>query len=215
MSHSYPYFLTYVINLLELIAAIVALIHYKKYVNSSERYFLHFLWVTFFVDSILGPLSIFFKIDNTWVYYGYTGISFLFYYWWYYSILINKTYKKITIVLSVIFMILYVINGLNVEFQKYSFVIGASFLLILTMFHLHQLFNSDYSLKIKYKLSFWITTALVLFNISMIPFILLSKYFNVWVNNSVFTIILVFLNIILYSCYIIGFTWTKKKYNHF
>lgn len=215
MSQSYPYFLSYLINAFEFIAAIIALIHYKKYVHSSERYFLHFLWVTFFTDTILGPSSSFFKIDNTWVYYAYTGISFLFYYWWYYSILVKKLYKSIVIVLSIIFMILYIFNGMNVEFHKYSFVIGASFVLILAGFHLRQLFNSDYTLRIKHKLSFWITVALVLFNIGMIPFILLSKYFNVWINNSVFTIILFFLNMILYSCYIIGFTWTKKKYNHF
>ena len=112
-------------------------------------------------------------------------------------------------------MILYALNFMNIELHQYSFIIGASFLLILTGFHLHQLLNSDYTLKIKHKLSFWITIALVLFNIGMIPFILLSKYFNVWINNSAFTIIFFILNMILYSCYIIGFTWTKKKYNHF
>lgn len=212
---TYPIFFSYSINALELIAAVVALIHYKKFVNSSERYFLHFLWVTFFVDTVLGPLSSYFKLDNIWVFYVFTGISFLFYYWWYFSILINRLYKKIIIVLSIIFLVLFVINGINVEFHKYSFVIGASFLLILTVFHLHQLFNSDHTLKIKYKLSFWITIALVLFNIGMIPFVLLSNYFNVWVDNFVFFIILIFLNIVLYSSYIIGFTWTKKKYNHF
>ncbi|NMH88774.1 hypothetical protein [Flavivirga algicola] len=215
MGSTYSYFLSYSINALELIAAVVALIHYKKYVNSSEHYFLHFLWVTFFVDSIFGPLSGYFKLDNTWLYYGYTGVSFLFYYWWYHTILIEKFYKKITLALSIIFMILYGLNGLNLEFHKYSFVVGASFVLILAGFHLHQLFNSDYTLKIKYKLSFWITIALVLFNIGMIPFILLSKYFNVWVGNAVFKIILFFLNLVLYGTYIIGFTWTKKKYNHF
>ncbi|MDO5981468.1 hypothetical protein [Flavivirga spongiicola] len=215
MSLSYPDILSYLINVLELIAAIVALIHYKKYANSSESYFLHFLWVTFFVDAILGPLLSFFKLDNTWLFYGYTGVSFLFYYWWYYTILAEKLYKAIVMVLSIIFMILYIINGISVELHKYSFVIGASFVLVLAGFHLHQLFNSDYTLKLKYKLSFWITIALVLFNISMIPFILLSKYFNVWINNSVFSIILFFLNIVLYGFYIIGFIWTKKKYNHF
>ncbi len=215
MDSTYSYFLSYSINALELMAAIVALIHYKKYVNSSERYFLFFLWLTFFTDTILGPLFGYLELDNNWVYYVYTGASFLFYYWWYYTILVEKFYKKIIIVLSIIFMILYFINSTNVEFHRYSFVIGASFVLILAGFHLHQLFNSDYTLKIKYKLSFWITVALVLFNIGMIPFILLSKYFNVWVGNSTFKIILFVLNIVLYGSYIIGFTWTKKKYNHF
>ncbi|MDD7887307.1 hypothetical protein [Flavivirga sp. 57AJ16] len=210
-----PIFLSYLINALELIAAVFALVHYKKYVNSSERYFLLFLWVTFFIDAILGPLSIFLKLDNTWLYYGYTGISFLFYYWWYHTILMERLYKIIIKVLSVIFTVLYALNSLNVELHQYSFIIGASFLLIFAGFHLHQLFNSDYTLKIKHKLSFWITIALVLFNIGMLPFILLSKYFNVWINNLAFTSIFFILNMILYSCYIIGFSWTKKKYNHF
>ncbi|GAA3629992.1 hypothetical protein [Flavivirga jejuensis] len=215
MSDFYVDIFSYSINVLEFIAALVALIHYEKYVNSSERYFLHFLWGTFFVDAILGPSSRFFEIDSTWLYYGYTGISFLFYYWWYYTILKEKLYKKIIIVLSIIYIILYIINSTNFEFHQYSFVIGTSFALVLAGFHLHQLFNSDHILKIKYKLSFWITTALLLFNIGVIPTILLSKYFNIYANNSVFSIILFFLNIVLYGPYILGFIWTKKKYNHF
>ena len=215
MSDSYAYIISYSINLLELITAIVALIHYKKYVNSSERYFLYFLWVTFFADIIIGSLSFFLNFDNTWAYYGYTGVSFIFYNWWYHSILEKKLYKTIVIVLSSIFIILYIINGMNVGLHQYSFVIGATFLLILAVFHLHELFNSKYTLNLKYKLSFWITMALLLFNIGMVPYILLSKYFNVWANNPVFTVILFFLNLCLYSCYVIGFLWTKKKYNHF
>ncbi|GAA3590820.1 hypothetical protein Q4Q39_15600 [Flavivirga amylovorans] len=215
MSDFYPYVMSYSVSAFEFAAAVIATIHYKKYVNSSEAYFLHFLWVTFFVDSILGPLIGIYNPGNTWLYYGYTGMSFLFYYWWYYSILTEKLYKKIILTISAIFIILYVLNGINIEHHKYSFIIGASFVLIFAGFHLHQLFNSNYTLIIKHKLSFWITTALVLFNIGMIPFILLSKYFNVWAHNSVFGIILLFLNMVLYGCYIIGFIWTKKKYNHF
>ncbi len=203
------------INLLELIAAIVALIHFKKYTDSTERYFLHFLWGTFFIDTILGTLFDFLRINKAWVFYGYTGLSFLFYNWWYYTILKKKLYKTIVITLSAIFIILYIINSFNDGLKQYSFVIGASFMLIMAGFHLHELFISDYILNLKYKLSFWIATALLLFYIGMIPFMLLSKHFNLWAGNYTFFIILFFLNLCLYGCYIIGFIWTKKKYNHF
>ncbi len=214
MTGSYP-ISSFLISALEFMAAIIASIYYKKYVNSTERYFLHFLWTTFFIDTILGPMFGLFKIDNTWVYYGYTGLSFLFYHWWYRRILESKLYKKIVITLNIIFIILYIINGSNPGLQQYSFVIGASFLLIMAGFHLHELFISDHTLNLKYKLSFWITAALLLFNIGMIPFMLLSQYFNLWTSNYTFFIILFFLNSCLYGCYIIGFIWTKKKYNHF
>ncbi|MFB9057536.1 hypothetical protein ACFFU9_12375 [Mariniflexile ostreae] len=215
MSDSY-YFLYYLIHLLELTAAILALIHYKKYKSSTERYFLHFLWLTFIFDTVIGVLiRPLFEIDNTWAYYIYTGISFLFYYWWYHSVLLKTMYKRIILVFGFLFFIVYFFNFTKPNLHQYSFITGAFFLLILTGLYLHQLFNADYILNLKYKLSFWITIALVLFNISMIPFILLSEYFNFWVDNPIFVSILFFLNVVLYGCYMIGFIWTKKKYNHF
>ncbi len=216
MSVTFPVILSYSVNALELIAAITAFIHYKKYINSTEKYFLPFLWFTFFVDAILGPVvGDFLNMDNIWIFYGYTGISFLFYFYWYHKILNNAKQKKITIIFSIIFFTFYVYNGRIIEFHEQSFIVGAFFILILTGFHLYQLSNADYTVKIKYKLSFWITIALVLFNIGMIPFILLSKHFNVRVFTTAFALILFFLNVILYGCYTIGFIWTKTKYNHF
>ncbi|GGD11482.1 hypothetical protein [Hyunsoonleella pacifica] len=217
MNIDYTTLLSYSINLFELLAVCSAAINYKKYKYSSESYFLHFLILTFIVDTILGKLvGKYTIINNIWLYYAYTGLSFLFYFWWYHTVLKNTLQKKVIILFSVLFLLVYFVCGSQVDYHKYVFVLGAVFLLVLTGFHLHDLINADdHALKIKYKLSFWITIALVLFNVGMIPFILLSKYFNVWIYNSAFTIILFFLNLILYGCYIIGFTWTKTKYNQF
>lgn len=213
---TYSDVLSYAVNFLELIAAVFALIHYPKYVQSTERYFLHFLWLTFFIDSVVGVFfSIFFEFDNIWVYYAYTGFSFSFYCWWYYKVLLKSLHKILSSVFFIIFLIAFYTGIFYLNMHKYIFVIGALLVLILTCLHLHQLSNSDYTLKIKYKLSFWISTALVLFNIGMFPLILLSNYFNVRMDNVVFTNILFFLNLVLYTCYIIGFIWTKQKYNHF
>ncbi len=211
-------YLPYLINLLQLITAIIALKSYEKYKYSTEKCFLPFLWIAFLVDFTSGILADYFLIHNYWVYNIYIGLSMLFYFYWYHTILIHKLNKKLTLLFSFIFILVYFANFLNnkaTEFLDYGFVTGAVFIVILTGFYLYQLANSNNVLSIKYKLSFWIALALILFYVGMVPFMLLSSYFNVWGGSNMFFIILLCLNIILCSCYIIGFLWTKKKYNHF
>jgi len=215
---SVEYLPYYIINLIELIAAIIALISYKKYAASTERYFLHFLWFTFIIDFTAGLLGDYFKIPNTWIYNVYMGVSFLFYFKWYHTVLVQSLYKKTAVVFTIILLTIFTTDLITYPSNEYysnTFITGAVFVLILTGFYLYQLIYTKHSIAIKHKLSFWIAVALVLFNIGMIPFILLSKYFNLWGNNFVYITILLFLNIILYGCYIVGFLWTKKKYNHF
>lgn len=211
-------YLPYLINLLQLITAIIALKSYKKYKFSNEKYFLPFIWVTFVFDFTSGIIADFFLINIYWMYNLYIGISILFYFYWYYLILEYNLNKKLVLLFSFIFTIVFFVNFINNranEFLVYGFVTGAIFIVILTGFYMYQIINSENTSSIKYKLSFWIALALILFYVGMVPFMLLSRYFNVWGDSITFFIILLCLNVILYGCYNIGFLWTKKKYNHF
>lgn len=212
------YFL-YAINILELAAAITALINYEKYKFSTEKYFLHFLWFVFFLDLLCGVLVDFFSVNIYVIYNMYIGFCFLFYFKWYHSILSQKLNKKFALLFSILFTIALIVNFIlnsNNQYLDYSFVLGSIFIVVLTGLYFYQLANTDNILAIKFKLSFWIALAIILFHVGMIPFMLLSKYFNVAIGGSkTFIIILINLNIILYGCYITGFIWTKKKYNHF
>ncbi len=208
--------LAYITNVLQLIAAIVATFSYKKYANSHEKYFVYFLWFTVLVDASGALLADVFEINNAWVYNSFIIISFLFYFNWYYNILKRPNFKKAVIPFTVIFGIVALIS-LFVQsweaYHTYTFFTGAIFLLVLTLFHFYQLLNSNEVLIVKYKLSFWISTALLLFYMGMIPLIFLIEY-NMVKYLSYF-IILISLNLILYGCYIIGFLWTRKEYNRF
>ncbi len=211
-------YLPYLTNLLQLVTAVLALVSYNKYKYSAEKYFLPFLWFTFIFDFSCGILADYYPIDNYWIYNLYTGVSILFYFYWYYFILKNQLNKRLTLLFSFIFIMVFIVNFIFNAFNKlldYGFVTGAIFIVILTGFYLYQLANSNDVLSIRYKLSFWIALALILFYVGMVPFMLLSRYFNVWREGNTFFIILLCLNIILYGCYSIGFLWTKKKYNHF
>lgn len=210
----YLNYLPYFIPFIECIAVIFATIYFKKYVASNERYFLYFLWFTFIVD-LTGVLLNQFSIENKLLYEVYTIASFLFYFYWFNTILKNNAFKNIAKFSAGIFLCVNLITYLIPSYsaQGYAFVTGAICILILTFLHLFQLLRGDEILVVKYKLSFWISTALLLFYVGIIPLILLSKYLNV--EGVSRTIIFISLNIILYGCYVIGFIWTKKKYNRF
>lgn len=208
--------LLFIITFSELAAALVATYFYRKYKDSNEKYFLHFLWYTVIVDVVAISIGYLWLIENFWVYNGFMISMYLFYFYWYFSIIESPVFKKVIYVFVTLFISVAI---LSLSYQKwtilykYTFITGAFFVAILTVFHFHQLLNSNQVLVVKHKLSFWISTGLLLFSIGMIPLFFLSEYLNFKGISYVLT--LVSLNVILYGCYIIGFLWTKKNYNHF
>lgn len=206
-------YLTVIPLILELMAAGVATVRFKEYSESKERYFLHLLWFTFIIEISAAVLKHGFDIEQNVLHKVYTVVCFMFYFYWYHSILKRSSFKKTAKIFAAIYLVIYVatIAFKNYfEDQAYAFVTGAFLVLILTFCHFYQLLRSDKVLKIRYKLSFWISTALLLFYIGIIPLMLLSEYLDL--KGKVF-ILLFSLNVILYGCYIIGFLWTRKKYN--
>jgi len=207
-------YLLYVITLLELIAFVVAVVTFEKYKNSNEKYFLFFLCYTFFID-ILGAIigDVFLK-NNAWVYNTFIITSFLFYFSWYYNVLKNTTFKKSVLAFAGFFLLVALYNvffGSWNTYNSFTFFTGAVFLLLLTLFHFYQLLNSDEVLIVKHKLSFWISTGLLLFYMGMIPLMYLMEKVYIEIDDLSYLIILLSLNLVLYGCYIIGFIWTKKS----
>jgi hypothetical protein len=209
-------YLFFIPLLLELLAAVIASVTYKKYSESNEKYFLYFLWYTLLVELTGDLVGYAFSADNFWLYNGFTITSFLFYFYWYYNILKRKRFKRTIVVFTVVFLLVAIYSLIYEDwsqYHSYTFITGASFVLVLTLFHFYKLLNSDEVLIVKYKLSFWISTALLLFYMGMIPLMFLTVYADL--NDVSYLIIMLSMNLILYGCYIIGFLWTKKAYNRF
>lgn len=208
-------YLTYIIILLEIVASILATINYSKFSESKEKLFPIFLWFTVLVELLGSFLAEILAISNYWLYNLYTLVSFLFFYYWYRLILNEAKHRIVIGIFAIIFSGVAIWNFIFESWElyhKYTFVTGALFTLICTILHFWQLLNSDEVLEVKYKLSFWISTGLLLFNMGMIPFMLLSEYFD-FSGNAYYIFIIIGLNLILYGCYSIGFLWTKAKYN--
>jgi hypothetical protein len=197
----------------EFITAVLATYHYNKYNKSTEKYFMHFLWFVFIMDfGIGGYIELVLKQNNSWVYNIYFLISFLFYFYWYYSIIKKTTFKQLVLFLAVTFVILdifcFVVIGNN-QYHISAFIFGAIINLIATLFYFSELLASKIVIHLKHKLSFWIATALMLFNVVMIPFMIYIDTIT-RVDYPNYQYLLISLNLILYSCYSIGFIWSKK-----
>ncbi|QNM85452.1 hypothetical protein H9W90_14880 [Polaribacter pectinis] len=205
-----------IIHVFEFIAALLATYHYKKYNKSTEKYFMHFLWFVFIIDfGIGGYIGKVLKTENSWVYNIYFLISFLFYFNWYYKIIQKKKFKQIVFFLAILFVFIDVYSFIfedNKEYHIKAFVFGAIINLIATLLYFSELLSSKIMIHIKYKLSFWIATALLLFNVGIIPFMIYTEEITMS-NQNLYQIILISFNLILYTCYSIGFIWSKKEYN--
>ena len=206
--------LTLFIFLFQIITVCLATKYYKKYKNSTEKYFLHFLWYTIINESI-GIYTVYYlKISYIEIYIIFIFLSFLFYFHWMLKIIKSKIRKKVIIALSVLFSGVAIYNFFTLEWNNYhysTFVCGSIIYILLSLFFFSQLLNDKKVIHVKQNLKFWIATGLLLFNVGMIPLLVLSDLFSA--DDSLRVIILISLNLILYTCYSLGFIWSKKEQN--
>lgn len=206
------YYLALSIQLFELIALVLAIIHYKKYAKTTEKFFLHFLVFTVATEFLGVYYAYFIEKNNSEIYIVYIFLSFLFYFYWFFSILKRKVFKRILVILGSCFIVMALHNFFYESWSNFhptTFITGAFITLILSLFFFYELLNSNEVLNIKHSLRFWLAIGLLLFNIGMIPLMIFSDTFNAY--NELRVIILIILNLILYSCYSVGFIWSKPS----
>ncbi|MFK8059646.1 MAG: hypothetical protein AB8B78_06085 [Polaribacter sp.] len=206
--------LLFVINFFELLAAVLATIYYPKYVNTKEKYFLYFLWYVVLTDTYGAISAWIFEKNSMWIYILFFFFSYLFYFCWYYSILVNKRQKKIMLSGILIFLIIAFFDFFTQSWEHNhikTYITGSIITVVGSFMFFSEVLNSNQVLNVKNKLGFWISVGLLLFNVGLVPFTIYSKTFDA--EYEFRTIILVGLNVILYTCYSLGFIWMKKEEN--
>jgi len=143
-----------IINLFEIIAAVVGTIFLIKYrANYLFRYFVIFLWFTVFIEIVFGwlPTCIhyldFFSglkntifVKNTWIYNVYDIISYSFYCFFFISLFDNIKLKKMSKYLIMIYIIGSILNLFFPEFSfennSYAnFIIGTLILILVISYY--------------------------------------------------------------------------------
>ncbi|MEM6722195.1 MAG: hypothetical protein AAF611_22905 [Bacteroidota bacterium] len=188
---------------------------YSSYANTKAKYFIYSILYAVVTEFFGGYYYKLFGMKNYPVFNTYTIVQLTFFLWWFRLMLNSKNRRKIVflfIILYWIFSIWNIIFGQDflLAFQSYTYGVGTVFLLITICFYFVETFSRDSMLRITDSTIFWFTLGILLFYATYMPFMFASKLF-LNVDKWIYSLVLFSLNIIMYSCYTIGFYKSYKK----
>jgi len=226
-----------IINLFELIAAIIGTIYISRYrVDRFTRYLVFFLWFTVFVEIIFGWLPtlieeiIAFKfLENTifafniWIYNIYDVISFTFYLLYFANLMESERHKNIGVKIVGVYIIFCIMNlsfsGVFFDTNStFNAVIGTLLLVLYIIYFYFQMLQSEKILEFYKTIPFYVSVGALVFHLIVNPIFIYEQYYSNTVSPEfvrIFLTILTIVNIFMYSCYTIGFLICYKKNNSY
>lgn len=204
---------------LALLSGIVGLFFYHKLPNNKAKSILIMIWLSVLIEFLGINFSKWTGKINYFIFNFYILISF-FYYIYLLKLLLNRINNKIiATIFLILFVIFYIINFFLIQhnFDKTftnSFTLGVFFVLILSCLYLIEISNSEKILNFKRSIYFWFILGVLLFHLPFLPFMLAIDWFLIERVESIYSFVLFILNLLMHSCFIIGFIWTEKRYNY-
>lgn len=205
MFNSYFYFL-------EVLSLVVAIFYIKKYKESYYTYFIAYLSVLVFIETLgivlrqFGILSA--PYYNIYTFFEYNLIAIIYY-------KLTKTEKshKLIIYLIGIFNIFYISGFYFLDLQDYSYLLGALTVCVFMFFYLKELLKSDSILIFQKYLPFWITVAFFIYYLTTVPFYLVLYVIKIGTREESQSLFIVqkILVVATNLCYIYGLIWSSKQ----
>lgn len=203
------------------ITTLVSFFFYKKFKETNYRWFLYYLLVPFFTEFLHKTIVYYnnFEFFNpVFIYNLYTIFSFIFFFVFYKELSKNKTNKKIFKIIHYVFItfiffdIYFLKESILTAFNVHLLILGSILLLTILILFLIEIINNN---KIIFNISksfiFWISTGLLLFYVGILPIMITREFLN---YNETYTVILIALNIVMYSSFVIGMIKSDTKYNY-
>ena len=189
---------------------------YVEYGLKLVGQFIVFSFLTEFVGKYF---TLWTGLINFSVYNFYMLASFSAYIILLYALLRKLACKRIAICLLIFFYLFYFFNLYYFQYQNdtvftNSFALGVVFVLLLSCCYFIEIFNSEKILNFKKSIYFWFILGILLFHVPFLPFMLAIKWFLIKNDESIFSLVLFILNLLMNSCFIIGFLWSEKRYNY-
>ncbi|QKX07293.1 hypothetical protein HN014_21055 [Aquimarina sp. TRL1] len=230
-----------VVNLFELLAAIVGtvvLIKNKNRVNNLTRFFVWFLWFTVFVEVFFGWMptcarewnsSIFLKdliswdVEvsykiNFWGFRVYTVFSDLFLMYYFKKNIKSEEVSKIVKGLMLFYFVFTICcivfkNSFLENIYSVPYILGPIFIFISVMLYFFEILKSNKILYFHKELPFYIAIGSMIFNLVVTPLFIYKEYYSS--ENPDFNTLRMFLLycsiIFLNSIYILGFYICFRK----
>ena len=222
------------VTFIELLAALVGIYYLRNHTKTKKlnKYFVIFLWYTFFNELIAAyaPIAYFSDYNyfgfvkdtifekNIWLYNIYYIVNFSFLIYYFNNYLPKKSFKKAANYL-VIFYIISSIVFLNFtdvfykSYSNYSLAVGVLLLLASILKFYLRLLKTDKIIDLKKYLPIYLSIGLLVLYLCVTPLDVFSKYFKtvneVYVNIRINVLLIA--NIFMYSTFIIGFFVCAKK----
>jgi len=191
-----------------------------------------FLWITFIVEAIgaVVPIAKYtgYRVfgfiedtvfeENAWVYNPFMIMSYLVYAYYIRSHVKKGTWKKLLYYAAIVFAISSMIfifwNNIYFEMLSLFTIFTGTLLITITCFRFFmELLRSDKILSLRLYLPFYIAIGVLMFNLCITPLIIYASYFSA--GNDLYiklhSYIVLFSNLFMYSCFIIGFLICKKN----
>lgn len=200
---------------LALIVLIYGFYNYKSYSNTKAKYFVFSVLYAVVTEFLGSYFHKWFGMVNFPVYNIFIIMQLSFYLWWFQLLLESLNRKKIirfSILIYSVFAILNIIYGQDffLGYQTYTYGLGVILVLLAICFYFLEIFNKDSMLNITDSVLFWFALGVLLFYGTFMPFMFASKLF-LNVDKWIYSLVVFSLNVIMYSCFIIGFYKSYKK----
>ena len=222
------------IKALEILAVLAGTYFLRKKPNTLliNKYVVYFLWYTI-INEIIATYGVMAYFTNYeyfgfikgtvfertyWLYNIYLLLFFSFFIYYFSELLMRNSLKKTIKKVLFLFVIIGVVNLIydNLLFKDrslYIVIVGSIFLLITIIVFYFNLLKSDKILNLKKYLPIYVSLAVLVFSLCIPPLEIFGHYFNP--ENNIYiklrTSILLFVNIIMYSSFIIGFLVCAKN----
>lgn len=200
---------------LELIAALIALLHWPKLKNSYWKWFIIYLCVLFFVEAFSK-----WGLENNPNYrmylYDFFGIplQFLFFYWLY-AIKSQKSYLLFwlcTFLYGLSFLPYFTLFAKESIVFSLSYTVGNVLLMLLVFLEIFKQIKSEKILLFRSNFMFYINIGIMIFYIGTLPFFsfygLILKDLQFWTGYYIFFMVA---NHIMYLLFISAFVWGKPN----
>jgi hypothetical protein len=198
------------------VLVIIGLRNYDKIrSNFYLRLFLIFIGYSLLTEVLGFIIGVIFYTNTFPIYNTWNLVNIFFYLFFFLSLLKNPLKRNFIKWISIVFLVFTIIQvtffkDFIHEFISNNIIIGNFLIVISVLLYFHEILNSNEVLKLKDSMFYWIGLGVLLYNIGFIPVYVVAEFISFGVA---FRIITVVLNIIMASCFIIGFFRSKKESN--
>jgi hypothetical protein len=204
---------------LPLLTCVIGLIFFQKLPSNKAKFLLFIVSFSFLAEFVGKYFNAWTGLLNYYVYNFYMLASFSSYIILFRMLLIINFYKRLSLFLLILFLLFYVINIFFLQNTTdtaftYSFALGVIFILILSCLYFVEIFNSNKIMNFKKSVFFWFVIGILVFHVPFLPFMLAVDWFLIEKDESIYSLVLFILNLLMYICFNIGFIWSEKKYNY-